>query len=87
MAFYINITQFYMCAGNKLELLMTDALLTGVYAKPVLTIVEKSVGFLNLLLMPANDLQSKEEIPLIRLQGHQFVLCLNFLLGTWLGYL
>lgn len=73
MAFYINITQLYMCVGNKLELLMIDTQLIGVHARPVLTFVDKNIRFLTLLLMPANELQPTEEILLIRLQGHHFV--------------
>ena len=87
MAFHINITQLYMCAGDELELLMIDTHLIGVHAIPALTIVDKNIRFLTLLPMPANELQPTEEILLNRLQGHQFVLCVHLLLETWLYYL
>lgn len=87
MAFHINIIQLYMWAGKELELLMIDTHLTGVHARPVLTVVDKNIRFLTPLPMPANELQPTEEIPLIRLQGHQFVLSVHLLLGTWLDYL
>lgn len=87
MAFHINITQLYVCSGNTLELLMIDTYLTGVHARLTLTIVDKYIRFLTLLPTPTNELHSTEEIPLIRLQGHQFVLCIHLLLGICLDYL
>lgn len=45
MAFHINITQLYMCAGNKLELLMMDTHLVGFRVRPILTVVEKNIKF------------------------------------------
>lgn len=40
-----------------------------------------------LLLMLDNELQPTEKTPFIRLQGHQSVLCVHILSGTWLDYL
>lgn len=85
IAFHINIVQLHMCSGNSLELLMIDKYLTGVHALQPLRWLLRAKKIFTLLPMSTNDLQNTEEIPLIKHQGHQFVLCVPLLLGhAWI---